>query len=393
MKCSNCGAEFEGAFCPRCGKQTAPFQSTIQQPQNSGKKKTKKKKPVYKRWWFIAAIIIAAIIAISSIKTSVKQRLDWSKTELCDVLPKPDSKRGEIISDSEDELNVNVFKVSDESYKKYVSECKEKGFTVDSESSGSNFSAYNQDGYKLEIHYYDNEMKIYLNAPMSFSAISWPKSKIGKALPKPKTLKGNVISESEDTFSVYITDTSKDDYNEYIDTCADKGFNIDYGKDAVYYHAENKQGFSLEVRYEGNNLMKIYISAPDDDKDIDDDDDWDEDEENETTEKETKKSTTAPKTTSPKSSKSSTSGIRKEFKEAMDSYVEFIDEYVEFMKRFEESDGSDLKLISDYAKFTKKCSEMDEKFAEWEDDDLSTEEMAYYIDVQAKVSKKLLEIS
>ena len=384
MKCSNCGAEFEGTFCSQCGKQ-APFNQNLSQPPQNpkSKRKAKKKKPFYKRWWFIAIIIISAIIAINAIKTSFKERFDWSKIELCDVLPEPDSKRGSIISDSEEDLNIDIYKMSDESYKDYVSECKKKGFTIDAESSGSNFTAYNKAGYKLEIHYYDNEMNIHLNAPMEFSSISWPKSKSGKALPKPKSLKGKFISESDDGFSVYISDTSKDDYNKYVEACADNGFNVDYSKDETYYHAENELGYTLEVRYEGNNIMKIYISEQDEDEP--DEDEPDEDEEIE--------STSAKKTTQPKTQKDENTGIRKDFKAAMDSYEEFINEYVSFMKKYADSDGTDLELVADYAKYMKKYSDMAEKFEEWEDEDLSTEETAYYIDVQARVSKKLLEIS
>lgn len=381
MKCSNCGAEFEGAFCPQCGRQAA-FNSNSFQPQQIQKnqKRRKKKKPIYKRWWFIAIILITLIVAINAIKTSVKERIDWSKIVLSEVLPEPDSKRGKIISNSESTLNIDFYKMSDDLYRNYVAKCKEKGFTVDAESSGSSFDAYNDDGYELSIHYFSEEMSITLNAPMEFSSISWPKSKIGKLLPKPKSSQGKFINESEDYFHVYIANISKDDYNDYVDTCADKGFDVDYSKDEAYYSAENKQGYSLDVRYKGNNIMEISISAPDDKDD-------------ETSAPETEKTTKAEKTTKEKKTEENEDGIRKEFKAAMDSYEEFMNEYVSFMKKYKESDGTDLKLIADYAEYMKKYSDMVEKFDAWEDDDLSTEETAYYIDVQARVSKKLLEVS
>ena len=77
----------------------------------------------------------------------------------------------------------------------------------------------------------------------------------------------------------------------------------------------------------------------------------------------------------------------------MDSYESFMNKYVDFMKKYKEANGADLSLISDYAKYMSEYSDMVDKFDEWEDEDMNNEELAYYIDVQARVSKKLLEVS
>lgn len=86
-------------------------------------------------------------------------------------------------------------------------------------------------------------------------------------------------------------------------------------------------------------------------------------------------------------------GIRPEFKTAMDSYENFMNEYVNFMKKYK-ADPSDMSLLMDYTDYMSKYSEFVEDFEEWEDDDdMNAAETAYYIDVQARVSKKLLEIA
>ena len=86
-------------------------------------------------------------------------------------------------------------------------------------------------------------------------------------------------------------------------------------------------------------------------------------------------------------------GMRPEFKAAMDSYESFINEYVDFMKKYMANPG-DMSLLMDYANYMSKYSDFVEDFEEWDDDDdMSTAEMAYYIDVQVRVSKKLLEIA
>ena len=54
---------------------------------------------------------------------------------------------------------------------------------------------------------------------------------------------------------------------------------------------------------------------------------------------------------------------------------------------------SDVSLLADYTKYMSKYADMVEKFDKWESEDLNDAELAYYIDVQARVSKKLLEIA
>ena len=84
--------------------------------------------------------------------------------------------------------------------------------------------------------------------------------------------------------------------------------------------------------------------------------------------------------------------IRSDFKKAMDSYEEFIDEYVAFMKKSAKN-PTDLSLLTDYSDYMSKYSKFVEDFEKWETEDLNSAELAYYIDVQARVSKKLLEVA
>lgn len=101
--------------------------------------------------------------------------------------------------------------------------------------------------------------------------------------------------------------------------------------------------------------------------------------------------TTKPATT--KKSEDLVDGMRLEFKAAMDSYENFMNEYVNFMKKYM-ADPSDMSLLMDYADYMSKYSDFVEDFEEWEDDDdMNAAETAYYIDVQARVSKKLLEVA
>ena len=84
--------------------------------------------------------------------------------------------------------------------------------------------------------------------------------------------------------------------------------------------------------------------------------------------------------------------LRPAFKEAMDSYEAFYDEYCDFMKKYQEN-PTDAKLLAEYSDMLIQLSEMDKEFADWEDENLTKEELAYYSEVSNRVTQKLLEIS
>ena len=89
---------------------------------------------------------------------------------------------------------------------------------------------------------------------------------------------------------------------------------------------------------------------------------------------------------------SNNNGLSEEFKNAMDSYESFMNEYVEFMKKYN-ANPTDPTLISQYSSMLQRYSEQVSAFDKWNSSDMSTEEASYYIEVQARVSQKLLEVT
>lgn len=389
MKCVNCGTEYEGKFCPECGTKTqeqADFQQqNVNQPFEAGKKGRKKpkkpKKPIYKRWWFFVIIGIALIAIIGTATSGEKtEKIKWNEMVLGAQLPEPAVNKGLIHANSLETLNIEVKKDSDSQFANYIVACKEKGFTIDEKSTSTSYTAYNSDGYKLSLSDYSKMFSIKLEKPMEMSEISWPASKAGNQLPVPESTVGKFSSEHDDDFFVYIGNTSKESYNNYVKACSEKGFTVDYDKGDDYYRAENGEGWRVSIKYEGFNIMSIDIDKPNSSS--------------------TDNTATAPaaseteKATEENNANDTqlVNGMRKDFKEAMDSYEAFMNEYVEFMKKYE-SNPNDAKLLADYAKYMSKYADMCDKFDKWESQDLNTTEQAYYIDVQARVSKKLLEVS
>ena len=394
MKCNQCGTEFEGNFCPTCGTKvetdTPVMFSTMQQEgfqQSAFTKaakpmKAKKKKPFFLRWWFILLVIVVAGMLLLSKGGDNEDKINWSEMELGNMLPEPPSQKGTLYEDSKEQLWVSLDQVSDEQYKDYLDACVEKGFTTDADESSDSYRAYDEDGYCLDMSHIGDSLSIDLNAPIELSQITWPTSTPGNLLPVPKSTEGNFSYEHEDSFFVYIGDTTKADYDEYVTACSEKGFTVDYNKGDDYYDAANADGWTISLQYVGNHMMTINISAPTEEEDSSNTStpSNDETESNTTTEPEETKEDT------------DTDGLDPDFKAAMDSYEEFIDEYVSFMKKYNEN-PNDLGLLADYATYMSKYADFMEDFEQWEDEEMNTAETAYYIEVQARVNQKLLEVS
>ena len=90
----------------------------------------------------------------------------------------------------------------------------------------------------------------------------------------------------------------------------------------------------------------------------------------------------------------SSNGIRQEFKDAMDSYEAFFDEYIAFMNKYNESDTDDmLEMMNDYTSYMTQYAETMEKLESVDTDELTAEEALYYTEVFSRITSKLLEIA
>ena len=329
--------------------------------------------------------ILLALVLILSLTACGGDKIVWDDMILGDLLPEPSSNKGKIYTNAVDELWININDLSDKEFADYIEACKTRGFTTEANADSYSYKAYNAEGYKLSLGHYgsDADMSIELEAPMAMSGIVWPSSDAGIQLPTPKSTIGKFSYEYSDRFFVYVGETTKDDYTEYVNTCSDMGFNVDYSKGEDYYFADNAEGWYISIRYEGNNIMSVKIDAPD------------EVPENEAPDVSNIPDEAAPaETDTPEPQEdaaANTNGIDPDFKAAMDSYEEFMDEYVAFMKKYMDN-PNDVGLLVDYADYMRKYADFVEDFEKWENEELNIEETAYYIEVKGRVSKKLLEV-
>lgn len=97
---------------------------------------------------------------------------------------------------------------------------------------------------------------------------------------------------------------------------------------------------------------------------------------------------------SPKSSDSSDNSelLSPEFKKTMDDYEAWFDHYCEVMKKYEEN-PSDLELLSEMTDLLSEETVMLEEMEKMDQSEMNAAELAYYIEVTARIEKKLLEVA
>lgn len=358
----------------------------------------KTKKPIYKRWWFIVLVILVILRVYNVISTTIEnatkgEKINQTELILGDHLPKFPGNKAEVTTDTKECLDIEIYRISPKKYNKYLKKCKQE-FNKDDSSYSDTLKAFNDDNYELYMTYDKSKkcISIKLDAPQELKKISWPSSEVAKVIPQPDSTMGRIEIDKSNHLLVHIGNTSLDEYSKYVNKCIEKGFNKDYQKNEKIFNGENSDGYELSIYYKGGNVMSIDVSY--------DSESTPEPSESATpsTSPETSATTTpsatpsaTPSPTPSSSTSTSKSGMSSDFKKAMDSYEAFIDEYVSFMKKYA-ANPTDTALLSKYSSMMNKLSEQEAAFAKWNSSSLTAEEAAYYVQVQTRVSKKLLEV-
>lgn len=324
----------------------------------------------------------SSVSADSSIGSSNNSYEAWSdEIVLSNIIPEVKGTVDHTYENTEEELWITFKSVDDSQYKDYLTACKNRGFTVEEKTDSLGYTAFNADGYQIELTYFGSseDLTILLKAPMEMDEIIFPIGQAGNAVPKPKSTFGKIDYERDDRFSLYLGNTPKADYNEYVTACIDKGFTVGYRKDDKFYYAYNADGWYVSLEYVGFNVMRIDVRPPEEP-----------DESEQSSDASKPETTNAPETSKP--AEADASGLRSDFKEAMDNYESFMNDYVDFMKKYQ-ANPTDLSLITDYATYINKYNELSQSFEKWDSSDMNDAETAYYLEVQTRVNNKLLEVA
>ncbi len=307
------------------------------------------------------------------------EKVLWDDIELSQYIPKPEKFDGNVTTNRSDLTIFEVVGITKNEYKDYVQQCIDMGYNIDLEYENWDtvYGAFNNAGYSVRIIYNDTseEINVTVKIPetQTMKEIEWPSSGLATVVPVPTSTFGDISWNNSTTFIVHLGNTSIEAYNDYVKECEKYGFSVDFSKSDKSYSALNNDGYKLHLMYLGANVIEISIEAPKNDFSTPSKD-------------ETSSDITSSDTEDDDGS------IGKDFKAAMDGYEDFMDDYVAFMKKYQKNPG-DLSLLADYTDFLTKYTQWVEDFEKWEDEDLNTAELAYYTDVQARVTKKLLEVA
>lgn len=81
-----------------------------------------------------------------------------------------------------------------------------------------------------------------------------------------------------------------------------------------------------------------------------------------------------------------------EFKKTMDDYEAWFDHYCEVMKKYQEN-PSDLGLLSEMSDLMAEETTMLDQMENMDESEMNAAELAYYLEVTARIEKKLLEVA
>ena len=86
-----------------------------------------------------------------------------------------------------------------------------------------------------------------------------------------------------------------------------------------------------------------------------------------------------------------TGGVNPDLKAFLDSYEKFVDEYVDFMKKYM-ANPTDLSLLGEYTDMLTELSEFETKLDKYDSNNMSTEDAAYYLEVTNRCTQKMLAV-
>lgn len=230
------------------------------------------------------------------------------------------------------------------------------------------------DGDEIYTVYFDYSSGKYSAESETEIAYQWSKAELGNKIPKPDVKVVESSIDTEETFMFDAYGMSLEQFNAYVAECKDLGYTVDPGEHEGFYSADNAEGYNIYLYYdEDDYAMSGSVDAPDEELPEDDNDIESEQEDTNANEE-------------------LVDGMRPEFKEAMDSYEAFYNEYCDILKKYTE-DPTNTEVLADYTDMVAKSAEMLEKFEAWENDGLNDAELQYYLEVNNRITQKLLEVS
>ncbi len=216
----------------------------------------------------------------------------WPSIGLATLLPEPKTNVGTVEYDTSKQFSVWIGETSLDSYKEYVNECIDSGFSVDYDSAEKNYSAKNIDGVSLKLEYQGfDTMYISMRAPSDDSennsesteellqsdvmestaeseddiklediSYSWSQGVLAEEVPLPDATETTMVFDGNDSFNVKIYgDLSA--FQKYVDRCKKRGYTCEAKDSSItYYSAYRADGTRIEIQFiEEEGLYQLFV--------------------------------------------------------------------------------------------------------------------------------------
>ena len=233
----------------------------------------------------------------------------------------------------------------------------------------------------------------------SCQSITWPDGDVAKKLPALANQKGEVYSDSSDHVSIELCNATRSSFDSYVKDAKKMGFTVDYDKSADIYTAKDAEGNEITVFFmedeEDGNTMDITLDAPKSKDNSKAQDSTDGQQTQESQNQQQSQNTQQQEQQSQQnqqSQQSDPSQVSADFKASMDSYEQFFDQYVEFMKKYKDS-GDSISMLADYTKMMQQYTDTMNKLNAIDQNSLSAADEAYYLEVMGRITQKLASVA
>ena len=114
----------------------------------------------------IMAVLLSIVLALAFLGATVSDEqtthYNWSEIRLSEFLPEPPSEKAKISVNSEDDLSMEIFGLSDAIYEDYISDCEKAGYDIDAVKESYSYSAKSSNGFLLELKFSDSELSMII---------------------------------------------------------------------------------------------------------------------------------------------------------------------------------------------------------------------------------------
>lgn len=97
--------------------------------------------------------------------------------------------------------------------------------------------------------------------PLPLGKIEFPTKGLATMLPVPNSSTGKIEWDAHDSLYIYIGNFTEKDFVNYMSSCSNYGFDIDYQSGTDYYYAKDINNNRLYLNYYENNIMTIQLIA------------------------------------------------------------------------------------------------------------------------------------